>query len=234
LANAQVQQAQAELKELQIRLEQSKIHSPMNAHVARRYVDVGALVNPSTPIVSLVNLSVMVTAANVPEREVSKLRPGNQAKVQVDAFRDRVFEGRVARISPVLDAATRSALVEVEIPNPDWGLKAEMFARVMLDLASTRPAVLIPREALVYRGTQPGVYIVQSNRPVFRNIETGLTEGDQVEVLANLEPGTSIVTRGATMLTEGDQIRVAGAAGKGSRGKTANGAPQAPAKDNSR
>jgi len=156
-----------------------------------------------------VNLAILVTAANVPERDVAKLRLGNQATVQMDAFGDQQFHGRVARIAPVLDAATRSALVEVEIPNTDGGLKGEMFARVTLDLASTRQAVLIPREALVYRGSQPGVYVVQNNRPVFRTIETGLTRGEDVEVANNLEADTTIVTRRATMITEGDQIRIA-------------------------
>jgi HlyD family secretion protein len=206
---AQERQAQAELNELEIRLAQSKIHAPMTGVIARRYVDVGALVNPSNPIVNMVNLATMVTMANVPEREVGKLRVGSRALVQVDAYGEERFTGRIARIAPVLDPATRTATVEVEIPNPTGGLKAEMFARVTIDLASQRAAVLIPREALVYRGQQAGVYVMQDNRPVFRTIETGLTRGDDVEVLANLQAGSTIVTRGATMLTEGDQIRIA-------------------------
>lgn len=216
LAKAQEKQAQAELNELRIRLDQTRIVAPMTGWVARRYVDVGALVNPTTPIINLVNLSTMVTLANVPERELGKLVVGTKATVQLDAFGDRTFTGRVARIGPVLDAATRSAAVEVEIPNPDGRLKAEMFARVVLDLQSSRQAVLIPREALVYRGEQPGVYIASSERPEFRPIQTGLTEGDDVEVLGNLAPGMKIVARGASMLTEGDRIRIAGA-GRGGK-----------------
>lgn len=222
LARAQEEQAQAELNELQIRLEQSKIHAPMNGFVGKRYVDVGALVQPSTPLINLVNLSIMVTMANVPEREIGRLRVGHGSTVTVDAFSDRTFNGRVARISPVLDAATRSATVEIEIPNPGALLKSEMFARVMLDLASTRQAVLIPREALVYRGQQPGVYVLQANQPVFRTIETGLTQGEDVEVLGQLTPGTTIITRGATMLTDGAQIAIAGErGGRGGRGEAA-------------
>lgn len=219
LARAQEEQAQAELNELKIRLEQTKILAPMPGHIGRRYVDVGALVNPATPIVHLVNLSTMVTVANVPEREIRKLRVGNRATIQVDAFGDSKVFGRVARIGPVLDVATRSASVEVEIPNPDGGLKAEMFARVTLDLASTRPAVLIPREALVYRGQQPGVYVLESKRPVFRLVETGLTQGEDVEVLANLAAGTTVIARGASMLNEGDQIRIVTAGGEGRAGR---------------
>ena len=153
----------------------------------------------------------MVTATNVPEREVGKLRIGNQAVVHVDSFGERGFTGRVARISPVLDAATRSATIEIEIPNPGNLLKAEMFARVELDLGSTRDAVLLPREALVYRGSQPGVYLIKGDQPEFRPIETGLTEEGKIEVLANLTPGTEVVGRGSTMIGEGDRIRVSGA-----------------------
>jgi RND family efflux transporter MFP subunit len=210
LAKAQEGQAQAEINELKIRLAQTKIYAPMAGIVARRHVDEGALLSPSTPILSLVNLSTMVTMANVPERDVAKLRVGNRAQIEVDAFGDRKFQGRVARIGPVLDAATRTATVEVEIPNPDGGLKAEMFARVTLDLESTRQAVLIPREGLVYRGQQPGVYLTQNSKPVFQPVETGQTMGDQVEIIANLNAGDPIVLRGATMLREGDQIRVTG------------------------
>lgn len=210
LAQAQGEQAEAELRELKIRLSQTRIYAPITGHVAHRYVDVGALVSPTTPIVRLVNLSPLITAASVPEREVAKLRVGNHAVVHVDAFGDRTFSGRVARIGPVLDAATRSAMIEIEIANPDYVLKAEMFARVELDLGSTRQAVLIPREALVYRGQQPGVYLVDGNRPVFRPIETGLTQGDHIEVLSNLAPGVELVGRGASMLAEGDRIVVPG------------------------
>lgn len=208
LAQAQQKQAEAELNELRIRLEQTKVYAPLSGLVARRFVDEGAMVGPAVPILSLMNLSVMIVAANVPEREVAKLRVGNTTTMRVDAFGDRVFKGVVARVAPVLDAATRTATVEVEVANPDGGLKAEMFARITLDLASTRPTVLIPRDALVYRGTQPGVFVLQGDRPLFRPIETGLATGEDVEVLSNLNPGTEIVTRGASMLAEGDRIRV--------------------------
>ncbi len=210
LAEAQMSQAEAELRELKIRLDQMSILAPINGQIAARYADVGALLGPSTPIVRIVNLRTLYTSANVPERNVSKLRVGNAAIVHVDSFGDRGFNGKIARISPVLDAATRSANIEIEIPNPGNLLKAEMFARVDLDLESTRQATLIPREALVYRGSQSGVYLIRDDRPEFRAIETGSAEEGKVEVLANLEPGTEIVGRGSTMIGEGDRIRVAG------------------------
>ena len=209
LARAQVEQAEAELRELKIRLDQTKIYAPLSGIAATRNVDVGAVVSPTTPILRVVNLSTMVTQAYVPERNLGKLRVGNEAIVNVDAIPDGDFRGRIARIAPVLDAATRTALVEIDIPNPQNTLKAEMFARIQLDLGSTRQATLIPREGLVYRGQQPGVYLLEDGRPVFRAIETGMTREDEVEVLANLTPGTRIIGRGASMLQEGARVVVA-------------------------
>ena len=209
LTRAQGEQALAELNELKIRLEQMKITSPIDGIIAQRFVDVGAVISPATPVVRVVNLSTLVTRANVPEREVSKLRLGNRAQVVVDAFGDQTFDGIVARISPVMDAATRSALVEVEIPNRQGNLRAEMFARVQLDLASVRPAVLVPREALVYRGQQAGVYVLTGNRPMFRGVEPGISQGNEVEILSNLDPGTRIVSQGAAMVSDGITLQFA-------------------------
>jgi len=206
LAKAQKEQAAAELRELEIRLAQTKIYSPLTGIAATRFVDEGALVSPTTPILSVVNLSTMVTRGNVPERNIGRLRVGNEAQIQVDAMPDRTFRGRVARIAPVLDAATRTALIEIDIPNPNLDLKAEMFARIHLDLGTTRETLLIPRKALVYRGRQPGVYLVDGQQPVFQPIETGMSQESQVEVLANLQPGAKIVGRGSTMLRPGDRI----------------------------
>ncbi len=220
LAEAQAQQSLAELNELRIRLEGTRVLAPMSGFVSARFVDPGALVAPNNPILQIVNISTMVTQGNVPERNVGKLSVGNSAEVRVDAIPGQDFEGHVARIAPVLDAATRSAVIEIDIANPQTVLKAEMFARIALDLGTMREATLIPRDGLVYRGQQPGVYIIEgdSPQPIFQVIETGMSRDDQVEVLANLDAGTRIVGRGATMLRDGDRISTGPAGGAGRSG----------------
>lgn len=219
LARAQQKQAEAELRELGIRLEQTKIFAPINGQVSARNVDVGALVGPSTPVVRIVNIATLVTSTSVPESDVAKMRPGTNATVRVDAMPDQPFSGRVARISPVLDPSTRAATVEIEIPNPGMQLRAEMFVRVEMNLESSREGVLIPRESLVYRGDSSGVYVVEKGKQTFRFIETGLTQDEAVEVLSNLEPGTVIVAKGASMLREGDVMKIVSGPGAGDEGR---------------
>jgi RND family efflux transporter MFP subunit len=236
LARAQQKQAEAELRELGIRLEQTKIYSPINGQVSARNVDVGALVGPSTPIVRIVNIATLVTSTSVPESDVAKMRVGTEATIRVDAMPNQPFSGRVARISPVLDPSTRAANVEIEIPNPGMQLRAEMFVRVEMNLESSRQAVLIPRESLVYRGDSSGVYVVEKGKQAFRFIETGLTQDEAVEVLSNLEPGTIIVAKGASMLREGDAMKIVagpGAEGESRRGTRAD-AEAAPAESSPR
>ncbi|MDA0204799.1 MAG: efflux RND transporter periplasmic adaptor subunit [Acidobacteria bacterium] len=209
LAAAQQQQAEAELEELRIQLAQTKVYAPLSGDVSVRYVDEGSLVSPSTPLIQIVNLTSLVTIGNVPERSVGRLLVGTPAEVRVDAIPDKVFRGIVARIAPVLDAATRSASIEIDILNPDRVLRAEMFVRIDLNFGTTREANLIPRDSLIYRGVESGVFLLnEQDLPVFQAVEIGVnTEDDRVEVL-NLAPGTRIIGRGATMLREGDQIRI--------------------------
>ena len=208
LAEAQVLQAKADLTELQIRLQQTRILSPLTGWVARRYVHPGALVNPNVPLLTLLQLSTMVAQVNVPERDLTRLRVGNRGSVTIDALAGRIYEGRVARISPLLDPTTRSGLVEIEIPNPNSELKAEMFARIQMNLGTERQALLVPREAVVLRGQTTGVNVLLADRVQFRPIHTGTATEQGVEVLEGLTEGATVVTRGTQDLKDGDAVEI--------------------------
>jgi RND family efflux transporter MFP subunit len=208
LAEAQVAQAEASLAELEIQLGQTEIKSPLTGVVGERHVDPGALVTSNTPVVLILDLTRLVTVVNVPERDITKIQVGNLAKVVVDAVPGKDLDGRVVRIAPILDPQTRTAPVEIEVPNPTQNLKAEMFARVDLNLTTERETLLIPRDALVYRGNRSGVFVVESDKVRFQVIETGIAEEDRIEVRAGLSEGTTVVTRGANLLKNGDSVQI--------------------------
>ncbi|MCH8269148.1 MAG: efflux RND transporter periplasmic adaptor subunit, partial [Acidobacteria bacterium] len=133
-----------------------------------------------------------------------------QATVVVDALEGRSYEGHVARISPLLDPTTRSGSVEIEIPNSDGQLKAEMFARIQMDLGTDRQVLLVPRDAVILRGQQTGVNVLLSDRVQFRPIETGASTEQGIEVLAGVDAGTTVITRGSQGLKDGDLVVVPG------------------------
>jgi len=208
LSRAQMEESEATLEELRIRLSQTDIFAPISGVVARRYVDAGALLSANDPVVLIINLTRMVTVVNIPERQLFRVQVDDEAKVSVDALGGEETTGRVVRISPLLDAQTRTAAVEIEIPNPEGHLKGEMFARVDLNLTLQREAIFIPRQALVYRSAEPGVFVVDSDVARFQPVRIGAADGDRIEAMEGLEPGQIIVTRGANLLQNGDRIQI--------------------------
>jgi HlyD family secretion protein len=221
LARAQKRQSEAERRELDIRQSQTRIYSPITGLVARRHAHPGAMINQGTPIVTVVSATPMVIEAQASERDIARVKRGLPVTITVDSLPGKRFTGRVMRISPLLDAQTRNGLVEIEIPNREGALKGEMFARVELDLGGARETTLLPRDALVYRGDQPGVYVIESEKAKFIALETGLTQEDKVEVISGLKAGDTVITRGSNLLKDGDRVR---SVGKGQEGR--QGGPQ--------
>ena len=208
LVRAQVRQAEASLSELKIQHDQTRIYSPLNGFVGIRHLDPGALVNPSVPIVSVLNLERVKTLVPVSESGISRIRVGLRSEIVVDVYPDRVYQGTITRISPYLNPETRSADVEIEIVNRDGTLKPGMFAHVKIDARISETALSIPRSALLSRGAQQGVYFLTRDRTtVFREIEIGRIEDDVVEVLRGLQEGAQIVSTGAQNLNDGDEVR---------------------------
>ena len=208
LAEAQIDQAQAELRELRVRLDNTRILAPISGLVGKRHLDNGALVNPSMAVVSLVDLSTMVMEINAPEKDLVKIRTGLEAGIVLDAYPEQKFKGRVIRLSPILDPATRTGSVEIEVPNPKMMLKAEMFARVELDLGTRHNTLLVPREALVSHDQQRGVFKLQEDTARFQPVDAGITQGGEVEVISGLKEGESVITLGVNLVKNGDKVRL--------------------------
>ena len=214
LARAQFDQANAYLQELQINLANTVIRSPVDGFIGRRYLDPGAYVTSSTAVVSVVDVSLVRLVANLVERDLRLVSEGVQARIEVDAFPDETFIGHVARIAPVLDPATRTAQIEIEVPNPDFRLKPGMYARVGLSVGTSSGVVVVPREAVVTRTSARGVFRVDvaSDQPTveFIALVIGLEDQTYVEVVKGVSEGDLIVTTGAAGLQHGDPVALAG------------------------
>lgn len=209
LAKAQVQQAEASLRELKIQQDQTRVYSPLTGFVGTRYLDPGALVSASVPILRVLDVSRLKTVVPVTEQMISKVHVGLPAQVSIDGVAGRKYEGRITRISPFLDPETRSADVEIEISNNQGILKPGMFARVSIAAGAPTKVLAIPRDALLTRGDEKGVFLLTADQTTeYRRIEIGRIQGDFVEVLDGLGEGTQVVTAGAQKLNEGDKVRI--------------------------
>ena len=212
-------EAGARLEELRINLENSVMVSPVDGFIGRRYLDPGAYVTSNTAVVSVVDISLVRMVANLVERDLRLVEEGVRAQIEVDAFPSEMFDGRIARIAPVLDPATRTAEIEIEVPNTDFRLKPGMYARVSLVVGAKSQALVVPREAVVLRTTARGVFRVDETGGAptaqFVALAIGLEDEQYVEVVDGIAEGDRVVTTGAAGLQHGDPILLADAGDRG-------------------
>ncbi|HET9567054.1 MAG TPA: efflux RND transporter periplasmic adaptor subunit, partial [Vicinamibacterales bacterium] len=230
LARAQNMQSKARLDELRINLANTVITSPVNGFVSKRAVDPGAYVSQQTPVADVVDITRVRLVANIVEKDLKELETGNETRVQVDAFPGETFKGRIARVSPVLDPATRTAPIEIEIANPTYRLKPGMYARVGITTQTKKQALVLPSSAVVDLGGRRGVFQLQNETAVFKTVTVGSEQGLVVEILAGLAEGDEVISTGAGALRDGDRVALpggrAGGTGRGRRGGEANAAPE--------
>ncbi len=238
LARAQNMQSKARLDELRINLANTVITSPVNGFVSKRAVDPGAYVSQQTPVADVVDITRVRLVANVVEKDLKELETGNQTRVQVDAFPGETFTGRIARVSPVLDPATRTAPIEIEIANPTYRLKPGMYARVGITTQTKKQALVLPSSAVVDLGGRRGVFQLQNETAVFKTVTVGSEQGLVVEILAGLAEGDEVISTGAGALRDGDRVALPGGRtggnGRGRRGGESNAAPGSGAAPESR
>jgi RND family efflux transporter MFP subunit len=219
LARAQFDQSGARLDELKINLANTVIASPVDGFVGKRNLDAGAWASTNIPVASVVDIHLVRLIVNLVEKDLRRVSAGMPANVDVDAYPGESFAGRVARVAPVLDPATRTAQMEVEVPNDHFRLKPGMYARVRITVDSRANALVIPRNALVDIDGKRGVFLFADSKAAFRSVETGLQGADQIEIVSGLADGDRVVTTGAAALRDGDRILLPGqASGPGSRG----------------
>jgi membrane fusion protein, multidrug efflux system len=212
LANAQLAQSASRLQELRINLGNTSVTSPVNGFIAKRHVDTGAWVSQNAPLVSVVDISSLRLVANVVEKDLRVVGVGDRAVVEVDAYPGEKFNGRIARVSPVLDPATRTASMEVEVPNPQYRLKPGMYANVNLEIEGRDNVLVVPKISLVDSEGKRGVYLpTDDGKAMFRQVSIGIEDSDRAEILEGVKEGETIVSVGAGALRRNDQILVAGA-----------------------
>ena len=156
----------------------------------------------------------------MPQTSASFIRPGQSARLSISSFPGRSFSGTVARTANALDPASRTLLVEVQLPNADGALLPGMYAQVDLGVSSTLQArtaapLLVPADALIVRSEGAQVAVVRPDRRVhLQKIEPGRDYGDRLEVLSGLQDGDTIVPNPGD-LRDGMEIDPVPAAPKG-------------------
>lgn len=216
VAQAQLEQARAALKAAELRLSYTRIYADWPGDdkervVGQRFVDGGALLRPSEPIVQVLTLHPITAQVNVTERDYERLEIGQQVTVMTAAFEGREFPGTINRISPQFNELSRQSLMEVQISNESGELKPGMFARVRIRFDQALAATAVPNEALVERQGRMGVFLVREAGETavaqFVPVETGLQEGDWTQVTAPALEG-QVITLGLHLVDDDKAVKI--------------------------
>jgi RND family efflux transporter MFP subunit len=224
LAKAQYAQAQARLDELKINLANTVIASPVSGFVGKRSLDPGAWVTPNSAFISVVDIGIVRLVANIVERDLRRITSGMKADVAVDAYPGEHFTGRIAHVAPVLDPATRTAQIEVEIENSSFRLKPGMYAKVSFVVEHKENVLVVPANAVVDNSGKKGVYVPgEGDIAKFQAVTLGMSDPDEIEITSGVTEGMHVISTGAAALREGDRIVLLGQnqnqrSGGGSRG----------------
>lgn len=230
---ALVAEAAAKLQVAKAKLAECLINAPFPAAVAKVHVRPGDLATPGAPLITLLDLSSLVVRFAVPERTSEALRKGTPLTVRFDAYAGRSFPGEVVRLYPELDPGSRTRTVEATVTGDSPALLPGLFARVRVVLATVPDAIVVPQSAVLVNAKGERIlFVVREGKAGRRKVETGIEQGDFVQVIEGLEAGELVVVAGNENLKDGAPVRLPGsgktgapAASAGADGKSKGGAP---------
>ena len=191
-----------------------KVYAPFAGIITARNVDPGALISSSVAasreLFRLAKVDTLRIFVYVPQSYAPDIKVGQSAVVSVREFPHRVFAGTVTRTAGAIDPASRTMLVEVQVPNPDGVLLAGSYATVRFNLQRSEPQLLIPSGALLVDAAGVRVAVVHPDNTLhYHPIEIGRDFGDEVEVLSGLNGDEVVATGLAGNLIEGSAVMVA-------------------------
>jgi RND family efflux transporter MFP subunit len=188
-------------------LSYSRVDSPFAGVITARMVDPGALASPGVPLLQLEGSGPLQLHASVAESAIATVHKGMKVAVSVDSASDATIAGTVSEIVPAADASSHSFLVKIDLPaSPIF--RAGMYATAGIPTGA-RQAVLVPRSAIVIRGSLPCAYVLDSNNIAqLRYVTLGASQADEIEILSGLSGSERLVDDPSDRDFSGKRIEV--------------------------
>lgn len=209
LAKAEVERARATQMLAKERQGKTAILSPIDGVVRERRIQQGNFVRAGTPVFTLIRVDPIKLIFSVPEKEIERLKTGQQVNFQVESLPGREHAARITLIHPVLEERTRTIKVEAQASNRERQLKPGLFARVILYTDSPREILAIPAAAIISENDRHRVFVVDGNQVKAREVKLGPKIGELTGIVSGLTGQENVVVAGQQNLVEGVKVNVA-------------------------
>ena len=196
-------------KELaRISLKKSLIASPLDGTVKTRHVKVGEFVRKGDKLVEILDLSRVIVKVNIPELEILEIKIGQKVEIALYIMEEIIFSGEVKNIGLEADSNNRTFPVEIHVSNSERMLRPGMLARSTFTKSIDDEQIVIPRHTILEKERGRVVYVFDKGKVFQRDIQVGLSQKDQVQVIKGLKKGELIVVEGHNKLSDGEEVNV--------------------------
>ncbi|MBN1506962.1 MAG: efflux RND transporter periplasmic adaptor subunit [Sedimentisphaerales bacterium] len=201
--------SQAQLQEVQARLERTRIVAPITGVLNNLPMEEGEYVQPGVPVAEVVETNPVKVVVQVPERDIAFFATGQNAEILANIKGcDQTITGTITFISEVADPQTRSTRMEVTVANRDGTLRSGQIVRARLTRRVLANAVMVPLLAVIPLEEGYAVYVVESGQAQRREVTLGPIKGDRVQVTSGLNPGDRLIIAGHRFVAPGQKVNV--------------------------
>ena len=201
-------QAKNSFEMRKIELSNYSIKSPIAGVVSAVNVTAGNMASPQSPAAIVSKVDTLLIKTSVNEKEAGRLQVGQEVQVVVPSMNNQEFPGKIRSIAPTMDLQIRAYPVQIEIPNPGLAIQPGTFARAEIEVERREDVIVIPTEAVIVRGNQARVFVIQEEKAQSLIVETGLSNPRYTEITAGLKSGDQVITRGNDNVVIGDLVRI--------------------------
>jgi len=216
-SDAENRQAQGNVAEIKASIDRKTIRAPFAGVLGIRQVNLGQYLKSGDPVVPLQSLNPIYVNFDVPQQEISRMKPGAEVRVSAEGVPGTGLVGRITAIDSVINESTRNARVQATFENDKVRLRPGMFVNASVTLEAKEQVVALPASAISYAPYGDSVFIVEDMKSpdgkTYRGVrqqfvKLGSARGDQIEVVSGIAPGAEIVTSGAFKLRNGAAVQV--------------------------
>ena len=217
-AQAELKFCQAQVKEKEANLAMARqnfkdtiTYAPFSGFVVEKLMEEGEVSNWVTyqwEVFHLQDISTVKIECPIAETKIPFLYPGKETEIEVDAYPEETFTGKITALNPKVDAHSRTFIIKIEIPNKNFKLKAGMFARVKIAEEERQKVLQIPNEALLVKGERHIVFKVKDGVATTQSVQLGISDGRRVEAMDGLKEDELIVVEGLYALKEGTKVKI--------------------------
>lgn len=205
----QYKEAESQLKQLEKNIRLTRLTAPFSGTITLKDVEIGSVVSGSSNVGRLTDLSQVKLEIAVPENEITLFSEGEQITIQTDIYPSQNLTGRIDYVADRADDS-HNYIVKILLKNSkNAQLKAGMYGRAVVNKDLHKATLIIPRSALLGSAKNPQVYVIANNAVSLRKIQTGGSNGQQIEVIEGLKQGEQVVTSGQINLADGSKVEIA-------------------------